>query len=155
MIGGRIGQNESKTRTTQNPTFHHFFVDSFILYPPKTSGGRVRAVCGLGLGGLRRNEVSMKAALYKVGYRAELRAKAILEEWGFYVLRSARSGGLFDLVAFDGSKILLISVKVCPTGKMPKYAPQKRKLKALPAPANSKKEVWVWERKKGFHYMPV
>ena len=97
----------------------------------------------------------MNPSLYKVGYRAELRAEKILDSWGFTVVRSAGSKGPFDLVAFDAAKVMLVSVKVCPTGKVPKYPPEKRRILAVPAPANSKKEVWVWERRKGFHYMPV
>lgn len=115
----------------------------------------MRAVRGLELGGLRGNEVSMSLALYKTGYRAELRAKKILEGWGFKVVRSARSGGPFDLVGWNEVRFTLVQVKVCPTGKLPSFNRLKKKLAKIPVPANCKKELWIWERRKGFHYMPI
>lgn len=115
----------------------------------------MRAVRCLELGSLPGNEVSMSLALYKVGYRAEREARKILENWGYTVIRSAKSGGPFDLVGFDSVKIILVQVKVCPTGEMRSYVGLRRRLAQIPAPINCKKELWVWERRKKFHFMPV
>ena len=97
----------------------------------------------------------MSLALYKAGYRAELRARKTLEDWGYKVIRSAGSGGDFDLVGYDKVKFILVQVKLCPTGKIPTFNKEKNKLAKIQVPANCKKEFWVWERRKGFHYMTV
>jgi len=97
----------------------------------------------------------MSLSLYKTGYRAELRAKKILEGWGYTVVRSAKSGGPFDLVGFDSSKIILVQVKVCPTGKVPSFNGLKKSLNKIPVPANAKVEIWAWERRKCWHHLPV
>ncbi len=93
--------------------------------------------------------------IYQVGYRAERKAVAILKKWGFTVVRSAKSGGPFDLVAFDETKFMLVQVKVCPKDKIPSYGKLKAELAEIPAPANCRKELWVYERRTGFHYFPI
>jgi len=115
----------------------------------------VRAVRCLELGDLRGNEMSKKIALYKVGYRAELRASKILKEWGYTVVRSAGSKGPFDLVGWDSSKIILVQVKVCPTGKVAYFGTLRKELANVLVPANAKVELWIWERRKGFHYFSI
>lgn len=91
---------------------------------------------------------------YKSGYRAERRAIEILKGWGFLVVRSAKSGGPFDLIAFDSTKFLLVQVKVCPTGKVLAYGKLRKELADVPAPANCKKELWIYEKRRGWHYYP-
>jgi len=97
----------------------------------------------------------MSLALYKVGYRAEQKAKKTLEGWGYLAIRSAKSGGPFDLMAVDATRFVLVQVKVCPHGKIPTYNKIKKDLAEIPVPANCKKELWVWERRSGFHYFEV
>lgn len=96
-----------------------------------------------------------KIAKYKVGYRAEIRARKLLESWGFTVVRAAASKGPFDLLAFDQTKMMLVQVKVCPHGKIPLYNTIRKELAVVPAPANCRKELWVWERRGGFHHFPI
>lgn len=94
-------------------------------------------------------------ALYKAGYRAELKAKKIMEDWGFLTLRSAKSGGPFDLIGVTRSRMMGVQVKLCPFGKVPAYKRTRNQLAKIQAPVNFKKELWVWERRRGFHFFPV
>ena len=49
--------------------------------------------------------------IYKSGRAYEYKARKILEREGFYVIRSAGSRGIIDLVAIKPNKIKLIQVK--------------------------------------------
>lgn len=97
----------------------------------------------------------MNGGLYQAGRRAEIKARNQLREWGYLAIRSAKSAGPFDLVGVDKTKFILVQVKVCPFGKVYEFNPLKKKLAAIPVPANCRKELWVWERKRGFHYFPI
>jgi Holliday junction resolvase len=89
---------------------------------------------------------------YQVGRDAEIRARKILESWGYTVIRSAGSKGPFDLVAFNDRIFFLVQVKSCQVGKIPSFEKVKRDLAKIPVPPNCEKHVWVWEKKTGFHY---
>jgi len=56
---------------------------------------------------------------YRKGYRFEIRVKEDLEEKGYFVIRSAGSKGVFDLIAIapNGKEILGIQCKA--GGKIP------------------------------------
>lgn len=97
----------------------------------------------------------MSIAKYKTGYRAERRAKEQMEEWDYLVVRSAASKSPFDLVGIGKAQFLLVQVKVVPHGKVYEFQPLKKKLAAIPVPANCKVELWVWEKRRGFHYFPI
>ena len=92
---------------------------------------------------------------YHVGYMAERRARHILEGWGYLVVRSAGSKGPFDLVGIALSTFKLVQVKVCPFGKVPAMKTLKRQLKEILTPPNCQKELWIWEKKRGFHYFRI
>lgn len=53
----------------------------------------------------------MTNVFYRKGYRFELRVKKKLEKRNFYVIRSARSHGIFDLVAIREGKVYGIQCK--------------------------------------------
>lgn len=84
-----------------------------------------------------------------------MRAKKILESWGFTVMRSAKSGGPVDLVAWDDKKMLLVQVKLSPHGEVPLYGKARKELLSFPVPPNCERQLWVAERRAGFHYFPV
>ena len=92
---------------------------------------------------------------YNIGYAAERRAKHILEGWGYLVVRSAGSKGPFDLVGICLANFKLVQVKVCPFGKVPAMNKLKKDLSEIAAPTNCQKELWVWEKKRGFHYFKI
>jgi Holliday junction resolvase len=48
---------------------------------------------------------------YRLGERTEKRVKLWYEEQGFYVVRSDKSRGIWDLICFKDTRILLVSVK--------------------------------------------
>ena len=79
-------------------------------------------------------------------------AKEILEGYGYTTVRSAKSGGIFDLVGFNDKKFILVQVKICKTGKIPTYKQTREDIKQVQVPKNCKKELWVKERRKGWHY---
>ncbi|MDD5006371.1 MAG: hypothetical protein PHS93_08360 [Candidatus Omnitrophica bacterium] len=89
---------------------------------------------------------------YKAGWRAEHKAIEILKNYGYIVVRSAKSGGPFDLVAFNDTQFVLVQVKLCKFGKLLSYNKVKDELRAIQVPVNCKKELWVYERRVGFHH---
>ena len=75
------------------------------------------------------------------GRKRELRARRMLEECGFEVVRAAGSHGLFDLVAISSKGIRLIQVK---TNRKPPPA-EMEALREFKAPGCcATKEVWVF-----------
>ncbi len=88
---------------------------------PRWSGGQYDHVCkncGNGFKSDRKNAIycsyrcrgsSVKTVTR--GYRAENRARNYLRKKGYYVIRSAGSMGIFDLVAFNDIEIRFIQVK--------------------------------------------
>ena len=75
--------------------------------------------------------------------------------YGYSVLRSAGSKGPFDLIGIGKADFLLVQVKVVPFKKVYEFGPTKKSLAAIPVPANCRKELWIWERRSGFHYFAV
>jgi len=76
---------------------------------------------------------------YTKGRRVEHRARKLLEDAGFLVVRSAGSKGPADLVAFDAISFRLISVKC---GSQYASALEREALYLLPRPANASVEIW-------------
>ena len=77
---------------------------------------------------------------YRVGYLYEQEVRKLLENTGYYVVRSAGSKGFFDLVAFNSNSIRLIQVK-----KRGKLSPkQKTEFQVIfdKLPPNATIEVW-------------
>ncbi len=109
----------------------------------------------LGLGSLRAIRLPKMTNKYQVGYMAERRARKILEFQRYLVIRSAGSKGPFDLVGISLSVFKLIQVKVCPFGKVPVMKKLKRDLSEIMVPSNCQKELWIWEKKRGFHYFKI
>ncbi len=48
---------------------------------------------------------------YQAGYRAEAREKEHWEQLGYWAFRSAGSRGPFDVIAINGSEVVLVQVK--------------------------------------------
>ena len=76
---------------------------------------------------------------YEKGYRLELEAKKILEDMGYYVIRSAGSHSAVDLVAVEPLLVVLIQVGT----KGGKGKADIDRLKAVPCPAAVSKEMWL------------
>jgi len=81
---------------------------------------------------------------YLVGYRAELRAKHVLESDGYIVVRASGSKGVFDLIAISSKKIRLIQVKAKPKKKEGSRDPVEKGFRDLKVPDNVSREVWYW-----------
>jgi len=92
---------------------------------------------------------------YSTGYRVEREAKQMLESEGFFVLRSAGSHGLFDLVAIKDNQVRLVQVKVIPFGEHNLFKADQLKIKAFKVAYWIKKELWVYEKRRGWHYYQV
>lgn len=76
---------------------------------------------------------------YKMGAHLEREAKKVLEDAGYYVMRSAGSLGLFDLVAFNKYSTRFIQVrKNRDLSKREKDA-----IRLIPVVTGIKKESWV------------
>jgi Holliday junction resolvase len=76
---------------------------------------------------------------YTKGRRLEHRARQLLEDAGFEVIRSAGSKGPVDLIGFDAISIRLISVKSA--GRYVS-AVEREALQLLPRPSNASVEIW-------------
>ena len=89
---------------------------------------------------------------YSTGYRAEREAKKRLESNGYYVIASRGSHGLFDLCAISFDNIKLIQVKVIPCGSTNKFEKDKKRIKDFRTCPFVEKELWVYEKRRGWHY---
>lgn len=100
-------------------------------------------------------EMPMRRNLYQIGYRAEAKAKDILKDWGYIPFRTAGSHGPFDLIGINAAQCIGVQVKVCPFKKLPTFNNEKKFLGELRVPANFKKELWVWEKLRGWHFFAI
>lgn len=85
------------------------------------------------------------ATNYNKGKRYEYKTRKVLEERGYYVMRSGASKGLADLLAFNKNELLVIQVK---SGKSPFRSEDKKKFLELKVPDNAKKQLWSWKFRK-------
>jgi Holliday junction resolvase len=75
------------------------------------------------------------------GRRYEWKTRRILEEQGYYCIRSAGSRGIFDILAFNETEIKLIQVKA---GKSPLSPLEREEIEKIVVPSNASKEIWLW-----------
>jgi hypothetical protein len=94
-------------------------------------------------------------ANYKAGYRAERFAIEFLQKQGYLAFRTAGSHGVFDVIGFNAKEFVLLQLKVCKYGKLSSYELVKDGIRKTEVPSNARKELWVWERRRGFHYFPL
>lgn len=99
--------------------------------------------------------MSIETKNYKGIWRANHRAVELLKSYGYLVIRSAKSGDPFDLVAFNETQFVLVQVKLCQHGKLLSYQKTKDELRAIAVPLNCKKELWVYERRCGWHHFSL
>ena len=80
----------------------------------------------------------------KWGKRFEYEARDILEDRGYYVIRTASSPlhGIVDLIAMNKKEILLIQCKRTFKEKK-EFMSERLDLKLLEVPENVKKELWI------------
>ena len=83
---------------------------------------------------------------YITGVKAEYRARDELKSQGYYVMRSAGSHGLFDLIAISADYVKLIQVKVISFGEKKKFKKERMDLGYVRCPESCLKELWVWEK---------
>jgi len=89
---------------------------------------------------------------YRRGYNAELKAVHILEQAGYEAIRTARSGGKFDVVAVGAAGVRLIQVKrLQDTRGLNRIEEDAlEELSFLSVPASVSREVWIWVDGQGF-----
>jgi len=76
---------------------------------------------------------------YRKGKYYERKTRAILENQGYYTIRSGASKGIWDIVAIKEDSIKLIQVKAC-TSSVSKA--EMNKMVLFKAPTNTTKELW-------------
>jgi len=91
-------------------------------------------------------------APYATGYRIERRAVKMLEDLGYIVVRSAGSHGPFDLVAISPDDIRLVQIKVMPFNANRTFFKQRLALKRIAVPLVCRKEFWIYEIRRGWHF---
>jgi Holliday junction resolvase len=82
---------------------------------------------------------------YQRGARLEYRARDVLCQRGYVVVRSAGSHGPADLIALNQREVLLVQVKQA--GQSLRTA--LNSLANLPTPPHTRKQVWVYEPARG------
>jgi len=99
--------------------------------------------------------MGIKTKEYTTLYRAINRACIQLKNYGYLgvVVQGIKSP--FDLVGVKEDEIFLVKVKVIEKGKQPLPEMLSKNLSELKTPPGIRKEVWVWEKKSGFHYLTV
>ena len=95
--------------------------------------------------------MTLKCA-YSTGYRAEREAKRMLESNGYYVMSSRGSHGMFDLCAVCGDHIKLIQIKVIPFNNRESFLGERAKIKNFKTAPFVIKELWIYEKRRGWHY---
>jgi len=81
------------------------------------------------------------------GTSKEYKAIRLLRNEGYYTVRSAGSHGLWDIVAYNHTKVRFIQVKSA--GVKPSAA-ERRALLHASVPRNCSKEIWTDIPRKGF-----
>ena len=76
--------------------------------------------------------------LYKIGTYFERKARKELEADGYYVVRSAASKGIWDLVAIKSDSIKLVQVKV----RSSAISKDRTLIESFTCPQNVSKELW-------------
>jgi Holliday junction resolvase len=89
------------------------------------------------------------------GYKAERRAKQYLEREGYTVLKMAGSKGAFDLVAYSIANVRFIQIKRTGKKQIPPYREEIKKLLIERVPEYATKELWVWQKNIGWHFLPI
>lgn len=78
----------------------------------------------------------------KIDYSSR-RTVEYLRKQGYYVVKSARSMGLFDVIAINRKEVILIQAKA-------NQAPRPQEMAKIRAfkdhPDNSKKQIWIWKK---------
>lgn len=121
-------------------------VKCYALFKTKSVKGENNPNYKNGRSYVKRARRGMGNKLYIKGKNKERKARKILEGWGYWVIPSAGSKGIFDLCAMKENDIRLIQVK---TNNNASLAERQQILAFNKCPANSKKEVWIfYDRKK-------
>lgn len=84
---------------------------------------------------------------YKKGRYYEVKTRRILEEKGYYVVRSGGSKGLIDLVAVGENDTVIIQVKA---GKSPFSPKERNAFIEIVVHSNCRKELWRWRDRRGY-----
>ena len=83
---------------------------------------------------------------YRKGYILEQKVRKELEAKGFYVVRSAGSHGAADLVGLCSDGLILVQVGTYGSKGKEDY----EKLRKVPAPSGTIREVWLWVSRVGW-----
>lgn len=108
-----------------------------------------------GSGKIKKTMSRIPKVHYITGWEAEQEARKTLIENGYYVVRSAGSKGLIDLVALKENEILLVQVKVVPHNLKPKFDKECNILKRKKELKGFKKEFWVKQKRNGWYILKV
>lgn len=92
---------------------------------------------------------------YVTGWRGETDARKILRSQGFYVMRSAGSKGVVDLIALKDGVIKLIQCKVVPHGMRPQFNKEREEFSTWPGLKGFVKEFWIKEKRGDWSILPV
>ena len=92
---------------------------------------------------------------YITGWEAEQQARKTQTEKGYYVVRSAGSKGLIDLVALKENETLLVQVKVVPHKLKPKFQKEIAVFKRQKNLRGYKIEFWVKQKRNGWYIIKV
>jgi len=88
---------------------------------------------------------------YTKGQRYQYKARDELIEDGFQVMVSARSLGMFDMIAWDFYSVRWIQIKSYSKKRFHDLSPAELKeIEEIPIPCGYDKEIWIWFKRKGW-----
>ena len=91
---------------------------------------------------------------YNRGHRAELRAKRVLQDQGFLVIRAAGSKGFADLVAVNAERVRFVQVKRTQDGRR-SFTSEVEALAGVKVPVGCSLELWIWRDRQGFEQIQI
>ena len=95
----------------------------------------------------------MTSAEKRAFNRAKLRAIEILHSKGYWVIKNANINHAVDLVGLKENDLIFIKVIMRPKGKPMIATKELKRMKNAKAPKIVKKELWLLERGRGFHFI--
>ena len=88
---------------------------------------------------------------YTKGQRYQYKARDELIKDGFQVMTSARSLGIFDIIAWNEFSVRWIQIKSSSKKKFHELSPAElQEIEEVPIPCGYDKEIWIWFKRKGW-----
>ncbi|GAH39526.1 unnamed protein product, partial [marine sediment metagenome] len=85
---------------------------------------------------------------YVKGQKAQYKARDELIKEGFQVMVSARSLGIFDMIAWNEFSVRWVQIKSCSKKKFYLEKIELEEIEKVKVPCGYDKELWIWFKRK-------